>query len=75
MVTIEGTIKRSGISTEVWTLVTGDGSSYEMLPNAPKSLFQPGMQVRVRGQVRNDVMTATLIGTALEVKSFELLPP
>lgn len=75
MMTIEGTIHRSGISTTIWTLVTREGTSYEILPNAPQHLLQSGMRVRVRGQIRNNVMTTAMSGSALEVKSFELLPP
>lgn len=75
MTTVEGSIQRSGMGAGTWALVTRDGNSYEIYQNAPKDLLQPGIQVRVKGQVRDDVMTIAMIGPVLEVKSFELLEP
>ncbi|WP_416673646.1 hypothetical protein [Egbenema bharatensis] len=52
-----------------------DGTTYELHKDAPKDLLKPNLQVRVKGQVREDVMTIAMIGPVLEVKSFELLEP
>ncbi|NJO41801.1 MAG: hypothetical protein HC769_20865 [Cyanobacteria bacterium CRU_2_1] len=73
MITVEGSVQRSGMGAGTWALVTRDGTSYEIHPGAPKDLLQPGARVRVKGEVREDVMTIAMIGPVLEVKSFELL--
>lgn len=73
--TVEGTIQRSPIGMGTWALVTRDGSTYEILNGAPKDLLQAGLQVKVKGQVREDVMTIAMIGLVLEVKSFEVIQP
>lgn len=75
MITVEGTVQRSGIGMGTWMLVTQDGTTYEILKGAPKNLLQPDLRVAVKGQVREDVMTIAMIGPVLEVKSFELLKP
>lgn len=72
MITVEGTIQRSEMGSGTWALVTGDGTNYE-IHDAPQDLFQAGLQVRVKGQVRDDVMTIAMIGPVLDVKSFEVL--
>lgn len=71
MITVEGTIQRSAIGMGAWTLVTQDGTTYEIHKGAPKDLLQPNLAVRVKGQVRDDVMTISMVGPVLEVKSFE----
>ena len=73
--TVEGTIQRSPMGTGTWALVTHDGSTYEILKGAPKELLQAGLQVKAKGQVREDVMTIAMIGPVLEVKSFEVIEP
>lgn len=73
MTTLEGTIQRSDMGTGTWALVTRDGTNYEIYKGAPKDLLQPGIRVKVNGQIREDVMTIAMIGPVLEVKSFELL--
>ncbi|GAB4385866.1 MAG: hypothetical protein Kow00121_51360 [Elainellaceae cyanobacterium] len=75
MITVEGTIQRSGMGAGTWALVTGDGTNYEIYQGAPKDLLKPGIQVKVKGEVREDVMTIAMIGPVLEVKSFEQLEP
>lgn len=75
MVTIEGRIQRLGIGTPIWILTTREGKSYELLKGSPQALLQAGMQVRVKGEVRNDLPTLTAIGSGIEVKSFELVLP
>jgi hypothetical protein len=73
--TVEGKIERSAMGMGTWALVTADGSTYEILKGAPKDLLQPGLQVKAKGQVREDVMTVAMIGPVLEVKSFEVIKP
>jgi uncharacterized membrane protein YcgQ (UPF0703/DUF1980 family) len=73
--TVEGKIERSAMGMGTWALVTADGSTYEILKGAPKDLLQPGLWVKAKGQVREDVMTMAMIGPVLEVKSFEVIEP
>jgi hypothetical protein len=73
--TVEGTVQRSPMGTGTWALVTRDGSTYEILKGAPQELLQEGLQVKAKGQVREDVMTLAMIGPVLEVKSFEAIEP
>ncbi|MBU7587199.1 MAG: hypothetical protein KAF91_30855 [Nostoc sp. TH1S01] len=72
-ITITGTIERRDIGMGAWALVTDDGATYEILKGADKSLLKAGQQAKVTGKVREDIMTAAMIGPALEVKSFEIL--
>jgi cytochrome c-type biogenesis protein CcmE len=72
-ITVTGTIQRSDIGPGTWTLLTDSGETYEIRKGAPKDLLQKGQKVKVTGQVREDVMTASMIGPVLEVKSFEVV--
>lgn len=73
MVTVEGTVQRSLMGIGTWALVTREGVTYEIMKGAPKELLQAGVEAKVTGQVREDVMSIAMIGSVLEVKSFELL--
>ena len=75
MITIEGIVQRSGMGMGTWALITHEGTTYEILKGAPKDLLQPNLAVRVKGEIREDVMTTAMIGPVLEVKSFELTKP
>ena len=70
-ITTTGTIERKGLGPGTWALVTS-GETYE-LHKAPDELRKSGLQVKVVGQVRDDVMTIAMIGPVLEVKSFEIV--
>ena len=69
---IKGTIERREIGMGAWAVVGEDGKTYEIMRGADKSLLQPGQKAEVTGDVRDDVMTAAMIGPVLEVKSFEI---
>ncbi|MBD2744726.1 hypothetical protein [Coleofasciculus sp. FACHB-1120] len=69
-ISVEGTIERKGLGPGTWALVTQEGETYE-LHKAPEDLRKSGLKVKVKGEVRNDVMTFAMIGPVLEVKSFE----
>ena len=73
MITVEGTVERSTMGTGAWALVTGDGITYEIMKGAPAELLHPGVKAKVKGQVRDDVMSIAMIGEILEVKGFELV--
>jgi len=72
-ITVTGTIQRRDIGMGAWAFITDEGSTDEIPRSADKKLLQSGQKAKVIGQVREDVMTAAMIGPVLEVKSFELL--
>jgi hypothetical protein len=69
---IIGTVERRDIGMGAWALVSNDGVTYEIMKGADKSLLKDGQKVEVIGEVRDDVMTIAMIGSILEVKSFEI---
>jgi hypothetical protein len=70
--TVTGTIEKKGFGFGTWALVTDDGTTYE-LKDAPAQLQQEGIQVEVKGKIREDVMTIAMIGAVLEIESYTLL--
>lgn len=72
-ITLEGKIKRTMMGTGAWALETDEGKSYEIYKGAPKELLKSGQKVKVKGEVREDVMTLAMIGPVLEVKTFEVI--
>lgn len=71
--TLEGTIQRSQIGTGTWALIATAGTAYEIYQGAPSEMLKEGQRVKVTGRIRDDVMTLSMIGPVLEVKSFERL--
>ena len=69
--TVTGRIERKGFGPGTWALVSGE-DTYE-LKDAPQELQQPHAKVKVKGQIREDVMTFAMIGPVLEVQSFEVI--
>jgi len=72
-ITVTGTIERRNLGMGAWALVSDDGVTYEILKGADKELLKAGQKAKVKGQVREDIMTIAMIGPVLEVKSFEIL--
>lgn len=70
-ISIEGKVQKSRMGSGTWALVADSGETYEIYQGAPAGLLKDGQQVKVKGQVRDDVMTIAMIGPVLEVKSFE----
>lgn len=71
-INVTGVIERKGLGPGTWALVADSGETYE-LKDAPAELKKSDLKVKVKGQVRDDVMTFAMIGPVLEVKSFEVL--
>jgi len=69
--TVNGVIEHKPMGPGTWALVA-DGTTYE-LKDAPDEIKQSGLQVKVEGTIREDVMTLAMIGPVLEVHSFEQL--
>jgi hypothetical protein len=70
--TVTGTIEKKGFGFGTWALVTDDGTTYE-LKDVPAELQQEGIQVEVKGKIREDVMTIAMIGKVLEIESYTIL--
>lgn len=68
---VEGKIERKGFGTGTWAIVSTSGETYE-LRKAPADLQKEGLNVKVSGQIREDVMSFAMIGPILEVERFEL---
>jgi hypothetical protein len=71
-ITVTGKVERQDIGTGTWALVSNEGMTYE-LKDAPDELCQSSGTVKVKGQVRDDIMTLAMIGPVLEVQSFEAI--
>ncbi|MEL6165189.1 MAG: hypothetical protein AAFY21_18715 [Cyanobacteria bacterium J06641_2] len=69
---IKGTVERRDIGMGAWAFIGEDGKTYEIMRGADKSLLQSGQKAEVTGDIREDVMTAAMIGPVLEVKSFDI---
>jgi hypothetical protein len=72
-ITLTGKIEHRDIGTGAWALVTEDGVTYEILRGADTGLLKAGQKAKVKGQVREDIMTTAMIGPVLEVKSFDVI--
>ncbi|MBE9101673.1 hypothetical protein [Vacuolonema iberomarrocanum] len=69
---LQGTVKKSSMGMGAWALVTEGGQTYEIYKKSvPDGLLSDGQAVRVSGKVRDDVMTAAMIGPVFQVESFE----
>lgn len=70
--TVTGTIEKKGFGFGTWALVTDDGTTYE-LKDPSSELQQEGIKVKIKGKIREDVMTIAMIGKVLEIESYILL--
>ncbi|MFW5666169.1 MAG: hypothetical protein ACOC2Z_11630 [Coleofasciculus sp.] len=71
-ITVTGKIEHKDIGVGAWALVAESGETYE-LQDAPDELQQSNLNVKVQGEVREDVMTTAMIGPVLQVQSFEVM--
>ncbi len=69
---ITGTIDKQGFGFGTWALITEDGTTYELKDPVPE-LRQSGIQVKIEGKIREDIMTMAMIGPVLEIESFSIL--
>ncbi|MBE9076237.1 hypothetical protein IQ241_02815 [Romeria aff. gracilis LEGE 07310] len=70
--TVKGTIQWMEMGSGTWAVVTDEGQTYE-LHGDTASLEKKGLKVQIEGAVRKDVMSMSMIGPILEVKSYEIL--
>ncbi|MBV6625429.1 MAG: hypothetical protein KI793_21295 [Rivularia sp. (in: Bacteria)] len=69
---VKGTVERRDVGMGAWAFVSEDGKTYEIMRGADKTLLQAGQKAEVTGDVREDIMSAAMIGPMLEVKSFNI---
>jgi hypothetical protein len=72
-ITVTGKIERRNIGLGAWAFVTDEGITYEIPKSTDKNLLKSGQTAKITGNVREDVMTTAMIGSVLEVHSFELI--
>ncbi len=68
---VEGNIQHQNIGVGTWSLIS-TSETYELY-EPPDTLQIEGLQVRVTGHIRKDVMTLAMIGPVLEVQSYQIL--
>jgi hypothetical protein len=71
-ITVTGKIEKKGFGFGTWALVTEDGQTYE-LKDPPEELRKSIEKVKIKGRVRDDVMTIAMIGSVLEIESFNII--
>ena len=71
-ITVTGKITKIGFGFGVWALVTPEGTTYQ-LKDSPEILHQEIDQVTIQGTIRQDIMTTAMIGSVLEIKSFNII--
>ncbi len=71
-ITVSGTMHKANLGAGTWALNADSGQTYEIMHDAPTDLLKEGQKVKVKGQVRENVMSIAMIGPILEVESFEV---
>ncbi len=72
-ITATGTIERRNIGLGAWAFVTEDGVTYEIPKSSDQKLLKSGQKATITGKVREDLMTTAMIGSVLEVTTFEVI--
>lgn len=72
MIKVTGKVEYRAIALGAWALVSQEGKTYE-LQNSPPELQKDGLSVEVEGIVKEGIMTISMIGQVLEVRSFKIL--
>jgi hypothetical protein len=71
---ITGQIKRQSLGVGLWSLVSRGGDMYELY-KPPAEICQDNLSVKIKGQVREEIMTTAMIGPVLEIKSYQIIDP
>jgi hypothetical protein len=69
---IIGKIDRIEFGSGTWALIADTGETYELM-GMPVELAEVEGKVKITGKIREDVMTFAMIGSVLEVESFEVV--
>ncbi len=72
-VEITGVIKQSDIGMGTWTLVSDTNVTYEIMQPVDNRLLREGLRVKVRGNLRPDMMSMAMVGQLLQIVDFSIL--
>ncbi|NEP17448.1 MAG: hypothetical protein F6J97_11160 [Leptolyngbya sp. SIO4C1] len=70
--TVTGTVHWVEMGAFVWALAAEDGTQYQLYGDTAE-LEQENLKAKVEGQIREDLVTTSMIGPVLEVQSYEIL--
>ena len=70
MARLTGTVRKNDLEGGVWELVADDGQHYQ-LRGGPDALRKDGMRVEIRGKVARDAMGVGMVGSILDVATWE----
>jgi hypothetical protein len=68
MIDLQGIVKFRDIGMGCWEFLTKDGRQYELI-GGEDALYKDGKSARVKGRIRDDLMSAGNIGPIFEVIS------
>jgi hypothetical protein len=69
---IKGKIQYKDLGMGTWVLVSETGETYELY-NPPQELCNSNLPVEITGKIRDDVMSVAMVGSILEVESFNVI--
>jgi hypothetical protein len=67
---VKGIVKFHDIGMGCWGLIAKDGEQFELI-GGDDSLYKDGKKVKLKGRIRDDLMSTGNIGPILEVISEE----
>lgn len=70
--TVVGKIDRVEFGSGTWVLISDTGETYELM-SMPARLAEVKGKVKITGNLRENVMTLAMVGSVLEVESFEIV--
>jgi hypothetical protein len=68
---VVGRVDRVEFGTGTWVLIADTGETYELM-DMPSELADITGKVKIKGKIREDVMTVAMVGPVLAVESFEV---
>jgi hypothetical protein len=69
---IKGKMEYKDLGMGTWVLISESGETYELY-NPPRELCNSNLPVEITGNIRDDVMSMAMVGSILEVESFEVI--
>lgn len=67
---LKGIVKFHDIGMGCWGFIAKDGEKYELI-GGDDSLYQDGRKAKIKGRIREDLMSIGNIGPIFEVESTE----
>jgi hypothetical protein len=69
MKTINGTVRFENLEGGIWVIDTG--RDIYQLEGGPEELYQEGRVVKIKGEIRKDMVSFGMVGPIFEVKEIE----